>query len=340
MKKLTAAIIGCGVIAPEHINAYRMLENVEVKTLCDIDAEKARMMSREFDVPVIETESEKVFNDRQIDIVSICTDHFSHSELAVSALKAGKHVLCEKPLSSSAENIEAMLDEGKKHDDLVFAGVFQHRFNPLYRYIRELVGQGAFGRVLNGVMTMQCMRTKEYYESASWRGKWHTEGGSVLMNQAIHTIDIFQWIMGGVADVCGTFDNLAHENIIETEDTAAAFVRFKNGALGTITASSASHLGWDLGFSIYGTKSSIELKNAALVRFVSEDKELEKQVLDAIASINEVEAANKEKSYYGIGHIAVVRDFVDAIREKRRPYVTAADAAEAVMLSQKILGRV
>ncbi len=338
-QELNIAIIGCGVICPEHIKAYRMIPGVQVHTLCDLVPEKAGKMAEQYQIPYVTTTAEDIWNSPEIDAVSICTDHFSHCQLAVAALNAGKHVLCEKPLSSCKENMDRMVEEGKKHPELVFSGVFQHRFNPLYRYVRDLLQSGRFGKVLNTVMVMECLRSREYYEADQWRGKWQTEGGSLLMNQAIHTLDIYQWLLGGVAEVCGKFDNLAHQGIIETEDTAVAVLRFRNGALGTVSSSSASQLGWERIIQIFGTESTLELRNAQLVNFSSNNAELQEQVCREINELKQVQIANQEKSYYGIGHPAQIADFVEAIRQKRRPYVTAEDARDAVVLAQKILGR-
>ena len=129
------AIIGCGVICPEHIKAYRLLPNVQVHSVCDLVEEKARAMAEQFQIPHFTNSSEQVFASPEIDAVSICTDHFSHCQLAIAALKAGKHVICEKPLSSSKENMDAMIEEGKKHPELVFAGIFQHRFNRIEYFL-------------------------------------------------------------------------------------------------------------------------------------------------------------------------------------------------------------
>ena len=340
IRPVNVAVIGCGVICPEHIKSYRMVPGVQVLALCDKIVEKAQCAAQEYKVPNVSASAEEIFADPRIDAVSICTDHFSHAELAIAALRAGKHVLCEKPLSSCRENVEKMIEEGRKHPELVFSGIFQHRFNPLYRYVRELIQSGRFGRVLNAVMVMECLRTREYYEADAWRGKWKTEGGSLLMNQAIHTLDIYQWILGGVSEVCGMHDNLNHQGIIETEDTAAAVVRFNNGALGSVSSSSASCLSWERVIQIFGVDCSIELRNASLASFTSRDPKLEKQVHKEIESLGKAEVANREKSYYGIGHPCQIADFIDAIRSGRKPFVTAEDAAEAVFLAQKILGRI
>ena len=339
MKKINVGIIGCGVISYDHIRAYSLLPDVNVKTLCDLDASKAAQLGNEFNIKDIRSEAASVFADNEIDAVSICTDHFSHAALSVAALDAGKHVLCEKPLSSSKQNMDSMLTAESHHPELVFACVFQHRFNPVYAYVKKMMEQGGFGRLLSCTLSMFCMRTKEYYESALWRGKWHTEGGSVTMNQAIHSIDIFQWIAGGADAVKGMYANLEHKGIIETEDTAAACIRFKNGALGTIATSSASHLNWKIGMTFYGTTATMELRDASLYSFTAENAELEKRVIDELNAIGEAEAANHAKSYYGIGHPPVIADFIGAIREKRKPFVTPSMAREAVDISQKILGR-
>ncbi len=336
---LHVGIIGCGVIAPEHISAYQNIPGVTVSALCDTVREKAQTLAERFRVGKVCTDMKELLNWRELDAVSICTDHESHADAAVAALEAGKHVLCEKPLSSSRKNMDRMIQAGERHPELVFAGVFQHRFDHSVLYAKELLDSGCFGKMLCASLVMPCLRTDAYYFQDAWRGTWKQEGGSLLMNQAIHFIDLLQWLMGGVEDLRGFHANRNHEKSIETEDCASAALRFRNGALGSILATSASHLAWEPLLSFYGTECTLELRNNRLLRFVSRDKELEKKVTEHFGSMENDVDSQKEKYYYGLGHPAQIRDFIAAIREKRAPRVTAQEARVAVDLVQRLYAR-
>ncbi|MCX6992736.1 MAG: Gfo/Idh/MocA family oxidoreductase [Kiritimatiellaeota bacterium] len=330
MNKIRIGIIGCGVIAPGHLASYRKLADVELAWACDLVEAKARQMAAEYNIARITTDFRKVLQDKSVTGVSICTDHASHAPLTVAALKAGKHVLCEKALSSTTAKMNAMMAAHAKHPELVFAGVFQHRFDPVARYVKRLVDEGTFGTILTAGIQVRCLRTNAYYQGDAWRGTWAGEGGSVLINQAIHFIDAIAWIMGGVESVCGTCGNLTHQGVIETEDTATAALRFKSGALGTIEATCSSHFDWETTLSIHGVAGSVEVRNNKPVKIVFGDKALMERVQAEMTAIIDKPALNVGKSYYGTGHPAQIADFVDAIRSHRLPFIPAASARHTV----------
>jgi len=330
MNKIRIGIIGCGVIAPSHLESYRKLPDVELVWACDLVEAKARQMAADYGIANTTTDFRRVLKDKSVAGVSICTDHASHAPLAVAALKAGKHVLCEKALSSTTAKMNAMLAAHAKRPELVFAGVFQHRFEPVVRYLKRMVDEGKFGAILTANTQVFCLRTNAYYQADKWRGTWEMEGGSVLINQAIHFIDSLAWIMGGVESVFGTCANLTHQGVIETEDTATAALRFKSGALGTIEATSSSHFGWDSTLSIHGTAGSVEMRNNKSTKLVFGDKALEERVKAEMVDLADGPALTVGKDYYGTGHPAQIADFVDAIRSNRPPFIPAASARHTV----------
>jgi len=323
-------IIGCGVIAPSHIESYQKQEQVEVAWLCDLNKEKALALAETYRVNHVTADYRQLLTAGDVDGVSVCTDHASHAPICVAALEAGKHVLCEKALAATSEGLDAMLAAHKRHADLVFSGIFQHRFDTRNRLLKQWVTDRVFGTILTAGVQIRCLRTPEYYTADSWRGTWAQEGGSVLINQAIHFIDMLAWLMGGVSQLCGTYDNLTHGDSIETEDTAVASLRFANGALGSIEATCSSHISWEPTLSIHGTVGSVEVRNGHCVKMVFEDETLGKKVQsewDAAADGPEVSVG---KTYYGSGHPAQIADFVEAMREGRAPFVEASSARHAV----------
>lgn len=328
--KCRVGIIGCGVIAPTHAECFSKEERAEIVWACDIEEEKARSLAARYGVPHVTARLQDVLEDERVNAISICTPHASHAEIAVAALEAGKHVLCEKALGATAEQMDEMLAAHKRHPSLVFSGVFQHRFERRHQLMKQLVEDGSFGEVLTAGMQMRCFRSKDYYRADKWRGTWAEEGGSVLINQAIHTVDALAWIMGGVADLCGTYSNQTHEDTIETEDAAVAALRFRNGALGTIEAISSSHIDWEPTMFIHGTKGSIEIRNASPMKVVFTDAAVRERVTRELSGTPEAAPVGSAKAYYGGEHRSQIADFVEAVVEGREPFVTAASVRHAV----------
>ncbi len=328
---LQCGIIGCGVIAPAHIESLIRLADVKITWLCDLIKEKAESLNKKYDLNAqLTANAHEVFTCDDVDLVCICTDHASHAPLVIAALDSGKHVICEKALSADSAGLGAMMSAHIRSPELVFSGIFQHRFDRNARILKQAVDDGAFGTILTASSHARCLRTNEYYQADAWRGTWAHEGGSVLINQAIHFIDLLQWIMGGVQSLTATHANLNHQNIIETEDTAVACLRFRNGALGTFEATSASHLGWENTILIHGTEGSIEYRDEKIIKLVFSSEELTAKYSDAFSEETKAKEIEAGKIYYGSSHPAQIEDVVNAIRENRQPFVPAESARSAV----------
>lgn len=330
MKKIVCGVIGCGVIAPDHIRTYQTLEDVEVRWVCDLIRDRVERRAQEFNVPRRTLDYHEVLADPQVDCISVCTDHAGHVPVVSDALENGKDVLCEKALAASAEGLGRMFGTFKRFPDRIFSGVFQHRFEKVYRYVKQLVNDGSFGKLLTATLNMACVRSDQYYAADSWRGTWAQEGGAVLINQSIHFVDLLGWIMGGVKSVGGVYANLTHGNSIEAEDTVAASLVFSCGALGTIAATSSSNLDWRPTISIRGSKGSLDIVNTVPILTSFADPEQEKLIKGEFEKCKEQSAYVPEKTYYGPGHPSQITDFIDAVRNRRQPFVKALSARHAV----------
>lgn len=330
MQTLKAGIIGCGVIGPVHAECLSRNEGVEVAWACDLVEEKAKKMAEMFKIPNVTTDFKKVLKDKSVDLVCVCTDHASHSPITVAAIKKGKHVLCEKALAASTAGLNKMMAAHAKRPDVIFGGVFQHRFDALQMCLRDLLRQGVFGQILTGSMQIRCLRTNEYYLGDAWRGTWEQEGGAVLINQAIHYIDNLAWLLGGVESVCGAYANLTHGESMDTEDTATASLRFKSGALGIIEATASSHIKWEFTIGVHGTLGSFEVRNDKLMKLDLADEAKEADLRAQLERCQNAPALKIGKSYYGGGHVAQLADFVQAVKENKQPTITGQSARHAV----------
>jgi len=349
MRKIRVAVIGCGVIGPLHVECYKGHRNVEIAWLCDLDVEKARKVAERLAgtaaphqrfagrSPSITADAAEVFADPRVDAVSICTDHASHEPLVSAALKAGKGVLCEKAMTHNAASLKKMLASAAKYPEPVFAGVFQHRFDPINREVKKILEEGLFGTLLTAGVQVRCYRSDDYYKGDAWRGTLKYEGGSILINQAIHYIDQLLWIAGGYESVVGATANLTHKGVIETEDTAAAVLRLKNGAIGIVEATCSSNIDWETNISLHGSAGALEIRDDKVVKLNFRDKKAEGKIAKRLANaINGGRASSRAgKTYYGSGHPAQIADFVDAVVKRKHggtpcgtPFVTGQSAAE------------
>ena len=333
MKKTRIAIIGCGVIAPTHAESYALDKDVELVAACDTKPERARALADKFGFARAVTRAADVFADPGVDAVSICTPHYNHARLCAEALAAGKDVLCEKPVANTFAGLALVRKAAAEHPDRVFAGVFQHRFNPVFRTLRDFVEEGAFGTVLTAAVHNRCLRTADYYNADAWRGTARYENGGVLINQAIHYLDIFQWVMGGVEKVAGAFRaNRTHGGVIETEDTLVGAVRFRNGAFGTVEATNSAVLGWDTKLEITGSEGAVCVADGD-VTFSRFSNAAHQKRLDKAQRAKEAShVGGVGRTYYGLGHPLQIADFLQCVRRRKAPFVTAADACVAAEL--------
>ena len=226
MERVKTGIIGCGKGAHLHAQALKNLPESLFTAVYSRNFEKAKAFAEQYGVKACSS-IEEMASQAGVEAALICTPHPAHAETAVKASKAGMHVLVEKPLASSLEDCDAIINSAK--DNGVKLGtICQRRFYPPSLRIKAAIDAGKIGKPILGTVNMLGWRDEAYYQSDPWRGSWKGEGGGVLVNQAPHQLDLFQWYMGPVEEVFGYWSNLNHP-YIEVEDTAIAVIRFKNG---------------------------------------------------------------------------------------------------------------
>ncbi|MHB9133398.1 MAG: Gfo/Idh/MocA family protein [Armatimonadota bacterium] len=308
MSKLRYGIIGCGVIGPVHAASIAQLPAAQLTGVCDTVIERAQRVAVEHQVPFVTTEYTELLARPDIDAVCICTPHYLHAEMAIAAANAGKQIFCEKPMAIDPVHMDAMIVAA----DL--AGVqlgicFQHRFDPVMVHLKQMVEEGKFGSLLLGGAHLRCVRGHPYYDSETWRGTWEQEGGGVLINQTIHTIDCLLWLFGEATSVSGSYSTLRWSDCIEVEDTATGLVTFSSGAQGHIAATSASNLSWNARLHVYGTNGSAVVNTG----FPDEYTFLEVSGEETPFVCDEEELPTMGKSDYGTSHIRAIKAFTDAV---------------------------
>jgi predicted dehydrogenase len=228
MKTFGVGILGCGAIFfSSHAYPLHRLENTEVKAVCDIKPQALEAAKSLFHCDGY-SDYRELLKRGDIDAVHILTPHYLHAPMAIAAAKAGKHVLTEKPMSITIEEARAML-EAAKLNGVTLGVISQNRYNEASVAIKEALTDGSLGRIIGQRITMPGTKPAEYYRNSDWRGTWDKEGGSLIIDQAVHIMDLARWFVNDeIASVVATMANRDHTEI-ETEDTAEGLVIYRNG---------------------------------------------------------------------------------------------------------------
>ncbi|MBI4976808.1 MAG: Gfo/Idh/MocA family oxidoreductase [Spirochaetes bacterium] len=317
-RTINMAVIGCGIIGEVHAWAVVKSGKAKLVCTCDIQPSRAEAFAKKYNCRA-ETDYRRVLADPSIDAIAIGTPHCEHTHIFLDAIKAGKHVICEKPLSTTPDNIYAMIDAAKK-SPLVTTGVFQHRFSPITSVIMKHLSAGALGKITGGSLTFQCRRAKEYYASDPWRGKWKFEGGGLLINQAIHTIDALTLFFGKPVAVSGHVER-RHMDTIEVEDFAEGVVEYQNGVKVKLLAENITEEKWDPTVRIDGTGGSLTFAAAASHRVLSlttKDASFRPELDKAELEEKALFTSAPGKQEYGSFHDLQFMDFINAVIEGRR----------------------
>lgn len=239
---LKIAIVGTGNISHHHIQAYlRFPERCVIAALVDIYPEKAREKQSRYGLTgarVYSSHTQMLEQDATIDVVDICTPPYVHAAIAIDALQAGKHVLCEKPMAASLEECDAML-AARKASGKLLSVIAQNRFTDALWRLKAVIDSGLAGKICHAQVDSLWWRGHCYYD-LWWRGTWQKEGGGCTLNHAVHHIDALQWMLGQPREVMAMMTNVAHNNA-EVEDLSAALFRYPDGALAQLTASVVHH---------------------------------------------------------------------------------------------------
>lgn len=340
--RLNAVIVGCGVIADNHVRSLGAQGDVDIVALVDPIAPatervaslvEAQRMPR----PARYANLDTALADHRADLVVICTPSGLHVGLAETALNAGSNVVIEKPLDVSiarARRIQQLSDAAAERG-LVTSVISQHRFDPASVVVARAAHSGEFGVVTSAVASVPWWRTQEYYDSGQWRGTWELDGGGAVMNQGVHTVDLLVWFLGRPVAVFAHTARLAHERIV-VEDTAVATVRFAGGALGVLHATTAGFPGLPVRVQVHGSRGSGVVENDQLAFFASggtadsdaadPTKASTENRAAEVVDADELFGSERGADAFVIGHRRQYDDIIGAIRERRAPGVTVADA--------------
>jgi UDP-N-acetyl-2-amino-2-deoxyglucuronate dehydrogenase len=328
MMPLGTGIIGCGKIAETHAGALATLPDSRFLAVCDVDEERARAFAARYNVPHAYGSVAEMVRTPGLQAVLVCTPHPYHAPCVIAAAEAGIHVMCEKPIAVDLAAADAMI-EATRRAGVTFGVIFQRRLWPAAQRLRAAIDAGKLGRVILGDCVVKWWRPPDYYLMDPWRGRWDTEGGGVLVNQAIHAIDQYLWYMGEVESVSAFYGTLAHPDI-EVEDTAVAALRFRSGALGVVECSVCQHPALFSRITIHGDNGA----SAGLL----EQPEGMAGVNDIWTIPGEEEAARRwleeDKGINGFPqfHHLQIQEFLQAAADGRDPLVTGEAGRRSIAL--------
>lgn len=323
MSKIRFAIVGCGHIAKKHAEAIKNAEGAELIAVCDTIPGNMEFYTSEYGAKPYINYDEMILNP-EIDVINICTPSGSHAPLTVKAANAGKHVVVEKPIALSLKDTDAMIEACEKNN-VKMAVLHPNRFRPAMLELRKAMEEGRFGKLSHANATVRWNRNQAYYDQATWRGTKEFDGG-VLMNQAIHNLDLLVWMMGDVEEVYSMAATRLRN--IEAEDVSTGVLRFKNGSLGVIEAATTIYpKNFEESLSIFGENGTVKI-GGKTANFV-EHWQMESIVEEEVEKIKE---CIKENPFGKPGHQWIIEDIIEAIKEDRDPIVNGIEGKKALEL--------
>ena len=325
-------IVGCGMIADFHAKAIEDMKGGHLACVFSRSKTNANRVAKAFGCASYQ-DYKSFLAHPGLDIVAIATPSGAHLEPVVQAAKAGKHIVCEKPLEVTLERVDRMI-RACDETGVMLAGIFPRRFNEATITFKKAVDTGRLGKVTLADAYVKWYRTQKYYDSGEWRGTWLLDGGGALMNQSIHTIDLLYYLAGDVDSVCAYADRTIHEGI-ETEDNAVAIVRFKSGALGVIEGSTScfSPTGHPAEVHMCGAEGSIFMRDDKFTVWdFKKKKPVDKKITQRFrAQLGEAGAGAADPSTIDYsGHQKNFEDAVRSLRTGKKPLIDGKEARKSI----------
>ncbi|GKV66232.1 MULTISPECIES: Gfo/Idh/MocA family protein [unclassified Sporosarcina] len=315
------AIVGCGFIAKKHALAIQNIKDAKLVAVCDRLPELMEPYVKEYGA-LPYTRLEELLQDESIDVINICTPSGTHAAIAELAAQHDKHIIVEKPIAMTLNETERIIEAAKQNDGKL-AVVHPNRFRPVVMKLQEILEQQLLGTISHALCIVNWNRGQDYYDQASWRGTKEHDGG-VLMNQAIHNIDLLLSFMGTPIEVFSMEATRLRK--IDAEDVSTGIIRFASGALATVQASTTVYpKNYEESITIFGEKGTVKIGGTNALFFETLDiQEMDETVTDDY--INEV----KNDPWGTPGHEQIIQDMIFAIQENRQPAVTGEDGRNAL----------
>ncbi|MEE1315433.1 MAG: Gfo/Idh/MocA family oxidoreductase [Faecalimonas sp.] len=319
MRKLRVAVIGCGNISVMHLDSVIALEEATLVGVCDIKPDRAAKAAEKYHTDAY-TDYNEMFEQAKPDVVHLCLPHYIHTVVAQDALRAGIHVLSEKPMSIRYEDAVETVELGEKLG-LKYGIIFQCRYNTPSILVKKRITEGRLGAVKCGRTTLTWYRPDDYYDSSDWKGTWDKEGGGVVIDQAIHSIDLANWFIDSTpVDVQSSLHNRNHDIMI-VEDSAEGLIKYENGAILSFYAMNNYCIDEPIEIRLYCENGTARLSyDEAIIAYndgVTERVENKPQ---------DVVAYSGGKDYWGFQHVVQIHQFYQAVLGKEELEISGREA--------------
>lgn len=318
------AVIGCGDISSLHFAAIAAVPGVELVAVCDEYPERLATAVAAHGVPGFAGHAE-LFDTAAPDVIHICTPHHLHASIAIDALARGIHVVMEKPLAHTRAEGERIV-EAAALGAAKIAVCFQNRYNAPVQAAAALLASGELGAIAGASATVMWFRGPEYYLDRPWRGCWATGGGGLLMNQAIHTLDLLQWLVGEVSEVSGNASTRALGDTIEVEDTAEMVLTHANGARSVFYATLANAVNAPVAIDIVTEKATLSLRGNLTISYQD----------GRVDVVEERAVAEGARSYWGVSHQLLIEDFYAHLTEPEPFWISPVEAQRSLNIIQDV----
>jgi UDP-N-acetyl-2-amino-2-deoxyglucuronate dehydrogenase len=309
-REFRVALVGCGRISTNHFEALSRIEGLRLSAVCDVVEERAKAAGEKWGVPWF-TSYEQLLERGECDVVTLATPSGMHPNHGIMAARAGKHVVSEKPMAISLSAADDLVNACDEAGVQLFV-VKQNRLNATIQLLKRALDKGRFGRLFMANATVRWARPQEYYDQAKWRGTWEFDGGA-FMNQASHYVDLIQWLVGPVESVMAKTATMARR--IEAEDSGAAVLKFRNGAIGVLEVTMLTFpRNLEGSITLLGEKGSVKIAGTAVNKIETW------QFAEYDDDDRLVEAANTSPpSVYGFGHEPYYRNVLKVLRGEAAP---------------------
>ena len=318
-------IIGCGNIFPMHAYPVNDLDCCKLVAVCDIKKDRANAYAKKFGCAAY-YDYKMMIDNENLDVVHICTPHNDHPPQTLYALESGCHVLTEKPMSTKYEDTVAMVKTAERTGNTLGV-IFQNRYNPGSVLAKKTLDNGELGKIIGVKMSVTWMRTDEYYSKSDWKGTWEKEGGGVMIDQAIHTMDLMRWLINSdVEYVKCHYENRTHK-LIEVEDVADGVIMFKNGVMASFYTINYYSRDADVEIEIHCENGLINLSADSCVVSFNDGRKY-------IADKDPGESFNygDVKSYWGVSHIKQISAFYGSLIRGEVPFIDGRDAMKTMRM--------
>jgi predicted dehydrogenase len=322
-----AAVIGCGDVSVVHLPAIAKLDGVDLVGVCDTDPDRAAAAAERYGVPHF-TDHRQLLDAVRPDAAHVCTPHDQHTPVAIDCLDAGVAVLVEKPVAHTVAEADRLIAAARRHPGVKAGICLQNRYNTAARAARDRLGSGELGAVRGGSATVLWHRDPAYYRARPWRGRKDRSGGGVLINQAIHTLDLLEWLLGDVVRVRGHAGRYALDDI-DVEDTASVLLDHAGGARSVLFATVGNAV---------DSPVTIEIVTERAVLLIRGDLTLN-HADGRVETVAEPVAGAGGRSYWGASHELLIADFYRTLAGPEPFWIGPPEGARSLRLIDQIYRR-